>query len=54
MRGHRLVKVGVFFCLCLGLLIVNLFYILVTSKYSINEKVQVKLGFANGQLKHYI
>lgn len=55
MRGHRLVKVGVFFfCLCLGLLMVNLFYILVTSKCIANEKVQVKLGFANGQLFHYI
>ena len=56
MRGHRLVKVGVFFFYLLGLQILNLFSILVMCKNTTTYiySNEYGLGFANGQLLSYI
>ena len=56
MRGHRLVKVGVFFFYLLGLQILNLFSILVMCKNTTTYiySNEYGLGFVNGQLLSYI
>ena len=56
MRGHRLVKVGVFFLCPLGLQIVNLFSILVMCKNTTtyNYSNEYGLGFVISQLLLYI
>ena len=56
MRGHRLVKVGVFFFYLLGLQILNLFSILVMCKNTTtyNYSNEYGLGFVISQLLLYI